>query len=116
MLGDSAQRLLDEYRGDLRRLREAAGRDARAEHRLLQEFAGIGPTSADIFCREAQRAWDELYPFADRRARRAAGRLGLGDDPRMLSQLVDLKDFARLVDGLVRTDLDKAYDDVLADR
>ncbi|MGH8503572.1 MAG: hypothetical protein ACREVE_14085 [Gammaproteobacteria bacterium] len=42
MLGDTAQHLLDEYRGDLRNLREAANRDAAAERRLLKAFKGVG--------------------------------------------------------------------------
>lgn len=115
MLGDTADLALDRYRGDLRRLREAAGRDPAAERRRLQEFPGIGGTSADIFCREAQRAWSELAPFADRRALDAAGRLGLGGEARELARLVDGEDdLARLVNGLVRTSLDQAYEDVLA--
>ena len=43
---------------------------------------------ADIFCREAQIAWDELFPFADQRALEAAGRLGLEVDPEKLAACV----------------------------
>ena len=73
MLGDTALMLLDKYRGDLRQLRAAAGRDPRRERLLLKECKGIGEVGADIFCREAQITWDELFPFADRRALEAAG-------------------------------------------
>jgi hypothetical protein len=80
ILADTSALLLDRYGGDLRRLRAAAGHDSAAERRLLKEFKGIGDVGVDIFFREAQRAWSELYPFADRRALQAAGRLGLGAD------------------------------------
>src|SRR6059058_12263 len=43
MLGDTAELLLNKYEGDLRKLRDAAGRDVKREHALLQEFSGIGP-------------------------------------------------------------------------
>ena len=79
--------LLDRYQGDLRKLREAAGRDPQEERRLLEEFKGIGDVGADIFMREVQLVWDELYPFADRRGLSAAARLGLGDDAQALSAL-----------------------------
>jgi endonuclease III len=114
MLGDTAQAVIVHYHGDLRRLRDAAGRDVNRERRSLQELPGIGATSADIFLREIQRAWNEAYPFADRRALSAADRLGLGDDVRALTRIATGDDFARLVSGLVRTDLDKAYDEVLS--
>ena len=66
MLGETSRMLLDRYQGDLRKLREAAGRDPQEERRLLEEFKGIGDVGADIFMREVQLVWDELYPFADR--------------------------------------------------
>ena len=113
MLGDTASLLLDKYGGDLRKLREAAGRKPGRERELLKECKGIGEVGADIFGREAQIAWDELYPFADRRALRAAARLGLEDDPAKLARRVPQKDFSRLLAALVRTGLAKDFDDVL---
>jgi hypothetical protein len=112
MLADTATLLLDRYRGDLRRLRAAAGADPEVERALLKECKGIGDVGVDIFFREAQRSWSELFPFADSRALRAAERLGLGSDATALLRLVDRHDFARLVTGLVRTDLDGAYDEI----
>jgi len=85
MLGDTAKMLLDKYQGDLRRLRAAAERDPGRERALLKECKGIGDVGADIFCREAQVAWNELFPFADRRALETAGRLGLEDDAARLA-------------------------------
>jgi endonuclease III len=114
MLGDTAQRVLDEYGGDLRRLRDAAGGDIADLKKRLIRFSGIGSTGADIFLREAQVAWRELHPYADQRVLRAAGRLGLGKTPDALAKLVPRKDFARLATALLRVDLAKAYDDVRA--
>jgi endonuclease III len=113
MLGDTAAMLLDKYRGDLRKLRETAERDPERERALLKECKGIGEVGADIFCREAQVVWDELFPFADRRALEAAGRLGLEDDAKGLAQRVSRKDYPRLLAALVRTALAKDFDQVL---
>jgi hypothetical protein len=113
MLGDTALMLLDKYRGDLRQLRAAAGRDPRRERLLLKECKGIGEVGADIFCREAQITWDELFPFADRRALEAAGRLELDDDADRLASRVARKDYPRLLAALVRTGLAKDFDGVL---
>ena len=113
MLGDTAAMLLDKYQGDLRRLRDAAARDPGRERILLKECKGIGDVGADIFCREAQVAWDELFPFADRRALEAAGRLGLEDDAERLARRVSRKDYPRLLAALVRTALARDFDGVL---
>jgi endonuclease III len=113
MLGDTAELLIEQYGGDLRRLRQRAGEDPAAERRLLQEFKGIGETGAAIFCREAQSAWPELYPFADKKALGAAQKLGLGEDAKALTRLVDRRDFPRLIAALIRTSLAKDYDSVV---
>jgi hypothetical protein len=107
MLGEAAQLLLRKYDGDLRRLREQAGRAVGAERRLLKEFKGIGGVGADIFCREVQTAWRELYPFADARALAAAATLALAHDVDTLARLFPPRNFPRLVTALVRTALAK---------
>lgn len=114
MLGDTCALLLDRYHGDLRRLRDEAGRDPKRERELLKQFKGIGDVGVDIFFREAQVAWDELYPFADRRVLQAAQRLGLGGDAKALARLVDGdgREFARLTAALVRVGLERDYDGV----
>lgn len=111
-LGEAASLLLDRYAGDLRGLREEAGRDAGNEHRLIQQFKGIGPMGADIFCREMQVAWSELYPFADSVALDTARQLKIGDTARNLATFVERDDFPRLVAALVRTHLAGDYDEV----
>jgi hypothetical protein len=112
MLGDTTALLMERYRGDLRRLRDEAGHDPAKERRLLKEFKGIGDVGVDIFFREAQSAWDELFPFADKKAMAAARRLGLGKDANALSSLVSRAEYPRLVGALVRTDLAKDDDAV----
>jgi hypothetical protein len=113
MLGDTASMLIDKYGGDLRKLRAAAGHAPERERVLLKECKGIGEVGADIFGHEAQIAWDELYPFADRRALRAAARLGLEDDPAKLAGRVPHQDFPRLLAALVRTGLARDFESVL---
>lgn len=113
MLGESAQLLVDRYRGDLRRLRDEAEGDPKKERQLLKEFKGIGDVGVDIFFREVQLAWDELFPFADRRALAASKRLGLGGDARELLEVVGQKDFPRLVAALVRVGIERDFEAVL---
>jgi hypothetical protein len=107
MLGEDIEMLLQQYDGDLRKLREKAGRDPEAERELLKQFKGIGDVGADIFCREAQIAWDELYPFADRKALSCATKLGLPDSAAGLAALASRSDYPRLVAALVRCALAK---------
>ena len=104
MLGEVAERLLDGYRGDLRRLHD------RAEdvHKDLQQFKGIGPTGATIFCREVQGVWPDLAPYVDDIAAKGAERLGLPTSANRLAALVGRQDLPRLVAGCVRAARDKA--------
>jgi hypothetical protein len=80
MLGETSALLLDRYKGDLRRLREEAGHQPATVGKLIKECKGIGEVGADIFFREVQRDWSELFPFADKRALQAAKRFGLATD------------------------------------
>jgi hypothetical protein len=112
MLEDAARHLIDAYGGDLRRLRDAAGRDPVRE--LLKEFKGIGDVGADVFMREVQRVWREARPFFDDRALESARRLGRPDDPDALARLASRRDSARLAAALVRSALAKDHRDVIA--
>jgi len=105
-LGDGAQLLVDDYRGDLRRLREHADGDASTLRRLLQRLPRLGPVGADIFCREAQLVWTDLRPYLDRKALAGGRKIGLPADSRRLARLVDGKELAALAAGLIRVDLD----------
>ncbi|WP_226577769.1 hypothetical protein [Acuticoccus sediminis] len=105
ILGDAAQLIVDEYGGDLRRLREAAGHDPKDERARLKSVKGVGDTAVDIFFREVQAIWDELYPFADDLALEAAKRHRMGRDAKALAETVPRKSFPHLVVALARDEL-----------
>ncbi|MFC8131214.1 endonuclease [Streptomyces sp. NPDC057302] len=86
-LGDGARLVLDEWGGDVRRMRERADGDEAALKRLLRQVPGIGPTGAGIFLREVQDVWTEYAPCFDAKVLRGAERLGL---PRGTSELLRL--------------------------
>jgi endonuclease III len=88
MLGDGADLLLTKYRGDLRRLRDAAKGDAGQIADLLTEFPGIGPAGASIFLREVQETWPSVCPYVDTRMLEGARRVGLPDRSDALAQVV----------------------------
>jgi hypothetical protein len=111
-LGDMAEKVMEEYDGDLRKLPQKAGRDIGTAREMLQEFPGIGPVGAEIFCREAQAVWPWLRPSFDSLALKGADRLGLPTDPKRLAELVAERELARLASALVRVAKDKK----LADR
>lgn len=106
-LGELAEKVLDQYGGDLRRLHERAENASELEA-ALQEFKGIGPTGASIFCREVQGIWADVAPYVDSRAADGAELLGLPRGAEKLAALVDGADLARLVAGCVRAAGDKA--------
>jgi hypothetical protein len=100
-LGDGARLLLDEYGGDLRKIR---GDDV---HACLRRFPRIGPVGADIFCREAQAVWPELRPYLDKKTLDGARKVGLPAEPDELGALVPERDLPRLASALVRAGLDE---------
>ena len=109
-LGGLAHVVLEVFGGDLRRLHEQTD-DLESD---LQQFNGIGPAGAAIFCREVQGVWTDLAPYVDRLAADGAERLGLPRSPDELAALVPAKDLPRLVAGCVRAARDKkVVDDVL---
>ncbi|MFI9584367.1 hypothetical protein ACIHCQ_21580 [Streptomyces sp. NPDC052236] len=100
---DAALHLLEDHGGDLGELREDAEKDPQRERQLLRHFANVDDGVVDAFFREAQLLWQELSPFADKKALDAADRLDLGHDPDSLRALVDDdRRFVRLIDALVR--------------
>jgi len=112
-IGETTEMMLRRYGGDLRRLRAAAQHEPARERELLKQFKGIGEIGADIFFREVQIAWDELYPFADRKALDAARKLGLGSEAAALARLSQRQTLPRLLTGLVRVELADEADAVL---
>jgi endonuclease III len=105
MLGASAAAITKWWSGDLRTVRFDAQRDAEQERRLLKELPGVGDVVVDIFFRDVQLIWDELAPFADRRALEVAKSLKLPASAEGLARLVPKRDFPRLVAALVNVDL-----------
>jgi transposase len=101
-LGEGAELLLERWGGDLRNLRAEADRDPERIRVLLQEIPRMGPTAADIFCREVQGLWPELRPTLDQRARQTASDLGLPRDAAELAKLVPGKDLPKLASALFR--------------
>jgi endonuclease III len=110
---ETTRLLLENYSGDLRKLRDAAEHDPAQERTLLKKFKGIGEVGADIFFREVQLAWEELFPFADQRAMKTARKLGLGQDVKGLARVVERRDLPRLLSALIAVDLAKCVDEVL---
>jgi hypothetical protein len=110
-LGDGAQLLHDEYRGDIRRLRQAADGDLDRLRQSLRGFPRLGPVGVDIFCREAQAVWPELRPYFDRKTLDGARKVGLPADPDQLARLVSTDDLANLSAALVRVTLDRRLAD-----
>jgi endonuclease III len=112
-LGELAGAVIGEHGGDLRSLH---GSSVAELEKKLQEFKGIGPTGAAIFCREVQGVWPDVAPYVDKRAADGAERLGLPRSPDRLAALVPPEDFPRLVAGRVRAASDKRIvDDIRSD-
>ncbi|MCX4821211.1 endonuclease [Streptomyces sp. NBC_01142] len=110
-LGDGAQLVMDEWGGDLRRLRAEAAGDVASLRRLLQKVPGIGPTGADIFLREVQDLWSEAAPYLDEKALQGARSLGLPDKPSRLARYAGESGAAVFAAALVRAALDKKVAD-----
>jgi endonuclease III len=106
-LGDGAELLLNDYDGDLRKLRARADGDLGELRRGLRRFPGVGPSGADIFLREAQAVWPEAAPYVDSKALQGAERVGLPTAPERLLKLADGTEPAVVSAALVRAALDK---------
>lgn len=106
MLYETASRVLDEYGGDLRRLRSEAGCEPKKERTLLKRFKGIGETGADIFFREAQAVWAEHFPFVDDRAKSAAKAVGLPTSKKRLQELAGDGELPTLLDAALMEELE----------
>jgi hypothetical protein len=105
-LEELATHVLDDYDGDLRRIRPAGRAGVPALQKTLTTFPRIGPVGAGIFCREVQDVWPQVSPFFDDRALASARRLGLPDDPARLAALAPDGRVGQLAAALVRADLD----------
>jgi len=104
-LGDIADYLQEQYRGDLRKLREQCDRVPARMREALKAFKGLGDTGVDIFFREVQGEWPELYPFAGKKSLEAAQKLDLPADASQLAEMVSRRDYPRLTAALLRAEL-----------
>lgn len=104
-LTDMAERVDEDYTGDLRELADRSGHDVAAAKRMLKKFKGIGDTGAHIYLREVQDVWTWVRPYFDDRATATAKRLGLPAEPKKLGTLAPRAN-ARLAAALVRASLD----------
>lgn len=104
-LTEIAERVRDEYSGDLRKINERSNHDVAEAARMLKEFKGIGGTGTDMFLREVQDLWTWVRPYFDERATTAAKTLGLAAEPKKLGALAPRAN-ARLAAALVRSSLD----------
>jgi endonuclease III len=114
-LTEMAQRVVDEYSGDLREIAVRSSDNVAAAKRMLKKFKGIGDTGADIYLREVQDVWTWVRPYFDKRATRTAKALGLPADPDKLGALVPRAN-ARLAAALVRASLDDDLRQQIANR
>jgi endonuclease III len=104
-LTEMAQRVVDDYSGDLREIPRRTSNNVAAAKQMLKQFKGIGDTGADIFLREVQDVWTWVRPHFDKRATRAAKALGLPSDPEKLGALAPRAN-ATLAAALIRASLD----------
>jgi hypothetical protein len=108
MLGDAAAELIQQWHGDLRRVRDAGEGDAREIEKTLTSFPGIGPVGASIFLREVQETWPSVAPYTDARVLAGAVRVGLPPDRDELARLLSRSGHpARLAAALVRVSLSR---------
>jgi len=104
-LAELSDMLIDEYGGDLRRLRPSGPGAADELAKVIAKFPRIGPTGAKIFVREVQDVWPEVAPYFDDRAMKTAKRLDLPADPKRLAKLAPGGRTATLATALVRVEL-----------
>lgn len=111
-LGEISKKLLDDYNGDLRKLKDEAGNDEEKLRELLKEFKGEGDVGVDIFFREIQQVWTSLFPFIDDKASKAAQKMNLPKTAEGLAGKVNnnKNQYVKLISALVRADLASDYD------
>ena len=108
-----AKALVEEHSGDLGQVREAAQRTPAIERALLKKYRGVGDGLVDIFFREVQLVWPEVFPFADKKALKAARLVSLPPHPQALAALCgnDKHKYVRLIAALVHIELSKTFSD-----
>ncbi|KAI3554940.1 hypothetical protein CABS01_11653 [Colletotrichum abscissum] len=90
----------------------------KVEKALTDGIKGVGPTGAGIFLRRVQEEWEEVFPYADKRALEAAVEFGIikeSDGARELAEVNegDRGKFVRMLDVLVGIQLEKKMEEAL---
>jgi len=111
-LHDMARMAINLYNSDLNNLRLKARMLPDVERDLIKEFKGVGNRQADIFMREVQVIWREVFPFMTERARAAAWHLELTENGTMLASLAGNLNFPRLVMALEQVEREGDYHEV----
>ena len=112
-LHNASHALLARHHGSLAQLHHDSAGDRERTRSQLAALPGLTDAAVDIFCREAQLVWDELYPFADRPALRGAAWLGLPTDAPGLAALArDRQQTVRLITALVRMELEYDIEEI----
>jgi len=92
---DINEKLLRDHNGSLEEIHEGA-KSPRNLEKLIQDFKGVGPTTASIFLRELRGIWEEADPKVSPPARKAGKKLGLssekvkGYEPRLVRLYLEL--------------------------
>ena len=115
-LAEAAERTLQEYGGDLRRLNRDADENVDAAAKALTGYKSIGEVGAHIFLREVQDTWTWVRPHFDDKATDSAEQLGLPRDPAELAALAPEGRVADLAAALIRVSLDHDLFDRVVDR
>ena len=108
-LGELAEFIEREYKGDLNNLLKRANSSPATVRKLLQEIKGIGNVGVDIFFDTAQHVWPSLGPFIDSRSLDTAERCGLGRDVNAMWEAVgkDPEELCKLASALTNIRLEK---------
>ena len=108
-LGELAEFVEREYKGDLNNLLKRANSSPAKTRKLLQEIKGIGKVGVDIFFDTAQNVWSSLAPFIDPRSMETAEKCGLGKDANAIWEAVgkDPKEMCKLASALTTLRLEK---------
>jgi endonuclease III len=113
-LYEISDQVLRKYGSDLNNLYDEYDGEVIEIHNALQEFHGLGDAGADVFCREVQLVWPELYPFLDDQGRDYARQLGYPPDAEELAEYCVKYEYPRFLTGIVRAGLENKIEEIKA--
>ncbi|KAF9871088.1 hypothetical protein CkaCkLH20_11505 [Colletotrichum karsti] len=109
---------MEGLRAQIKDLKTPEEAQKKVEKILTDGVKGIGPTGAGIFLRRVQERWEDVFPYADKRALEVAVQFKIleeGDGAEELAEKVDgdRAKFVRLLDVLVGIQLEKKTEEAL---